>query len=275
MVEPMSLTGLLEYIEKRYDVHSDSPYRILIMEDSRAQARFYEKVLSKGHFEIRVVSDPTILLEALRGFEPETVLMDMQMPTCTGIELTRIIRQMPPFSHLPIIFLSAEENARKQNQALLAGGTAFIVKPVDKEQLMFMAELYTKRHRELNPQIGINPDTGLVYSTEFKQNIAVEAARMSRNGNHSAMAIIQLDQVADLIKSANYSLINVAIQQLSLLLKKRLRKTDIMGHLDSGQLGVILTSGKKSDWLLIFEEIRVHFCRTSISPSTSGQTNEC
>ena len=259
MVEPISLSGLLEIIERQYDIHAESPYRVLIMEDSKAQARYYEKVLSKGHFEIRMVNDPTVLLEALRGFDPETILMDMQMPTCSGIELTRIIRQIPRFAYLPIIFLSAEENIRKQNQALLSGGTSFIVKPVEKDQLMFMAELYTRRYRELNPQIGENPDTGLMYSIVFKQRISVEAARMSRGGHSLALGIIQIDQTSELIKGANFSAINVAIQQLSLILKKRLRKTDIIGHLETGQLGIILTTGKQSDWKSIVDEIRLQF----------------
>ena len=259
LVEPVSISGLLDLIERQYDIHADSPYRILVMEDSKAQARYYEKVLAKGHFDIRIVNNPEVLFEALRGFEPEVLLMDMQMPGCSGIELTRIIRQMPRYSYLPIIFLSAEESGTKQNQALLAGGTSFIVKPVQKEQLMFMATLYAKRFRGLNPQIGINPDTGLVFAPQFKQQISIEAARMTRNSGNAALAILQLDETENLVKTANFSLINVAIQQLALLLKKRLRKTDILGHLETGQLGIILTTGTKSDWKSIMDEIRLQF----------------
>jgi len=259
LVEPLSISGMLDLIERQYDIHADSPYRILVMEDSRAQARFYEKVLEKGHFDCRIVNNPSVLLEALRGFEPEIILMDMQMPGCSGIELTRVIRQMPRYAHLPIIFLSAEESAVKQNQALLSGGTAFIVKPVQKEQLMFMATLYAKRFRALNPQIGINPDTGFVFAPQFKQQISIEASRMTRNSGNAALAIIELDEAENLVKNANFSLINVAIQQLSLLLKKRLRKTDIIGHLETGQIGIILTTGTKKDWSNIMDEIRLQF----------------
>ncbi|MCW8877051.1 MAG: response regulator [Kangiellaceae bacterium] len=259
LVEPISISGLLDLIERQYDIHADSPYRILVMEDSKAQARYYEKVLAKGHFDIRIVNNPEVLFEALRGFEPEVLLMDMQMPGCSGIELTRIIRQMPRYAYLPIIFLSAEESGKKQNQALLAGGTSFIVKPAQKEQLMFMATLYAKRFRGLNPQIGINPDTGLVFAPQFKQQISIEAARMTRNSGNAALAILQLDEAENLVKGASFSLINVAIQQLALLLKKRLRKTDILGHLETGQLGIILTTGTKSDWKTIMDEIRLQF----------------
>ncbi len=263
LVEPVSLTALLELIERQYDVHAESPYRILVMEDSKAQAKYYEKVLVKGHFEIRVVNDPSVLLGALRGFDPEVVLIDMQMPNFSGIELTRIIRQMPRYAFLPIIFLSAEENEQKQNQALASGGTGFIVKPVQKSALMFNAELHASRYRSLYPQININPDTGLAFSRYFKQQVSIEAIRMSRSGGNAALAIIQFDQVDELIKEAKFSVINLATQQLSQILKQRLRKTDIIGHIETGQLGIILNSGHKQDWLNIMEEIKLQFSELS------------
>ncbi len=258
-VEPVSLSLIYNQIERVYDVQAEAPKRVLVMEDSKAQARYYQKVLSKGPFEIRVVNDPAVFLEALRGFDPETVLMDMQMPDSSGIELTQMIRQMHRYAHLPVIFLSAEENLRKQNQALMSGGTAFIVKPVQKEQLMFMANLFTQRYRDLNPQIEINPDTGLHYAPQFKQVIALESARMSRNPGSIALALICLDNAEELANSAHFSFINSAIQQLATLLKKRLRKTDVVGHVDSDKLGVILTSGKHPDWVNIMRSVQRQF----------------
>lgn len=259
IVEPVSISTIYQQIDRLYDLHADTPKRVLVMEDSKAQARYYEKVLNKGHFEVMVVSDPRVFLEALRSFDPETVLMDMQMPESSGVELTQMIRQMPRYSHLPIIFLSAEENMRKQNQALMSGGTAFIVKPVQKEQLMFMANLYTQRFRNLNPQIDVNPDTNLPYSAQFKQMIAIETARMSRNPSSIALAVVHLDELESLASGANYSFINSAILQLAQLLQKRLRKTDIIGHLDSGTLGVILTSGKEQDWIAIMKDVQLQY----------------
>lgn len=258
-VEPVSLTMIYDQIERVHDVQAEAPKRVLVMEDSKAQAKYYQKVLNKGPFEIRVVNDPSVFLEALRGFDPETVLMDMQMPDSSGIELTQMIRQMHRYAHLPVIFLSAEENLRKQNQALMSGGTAFIVKPVQKEQLMFMANLFTQRYRDLNPQIEINPDTGLHYAPQFKQLISLESARMSRNPGSIALALICLDNAEELADSAHFSFINSAVQQLATLLKKRLRKTDVIGHVDSNKLGVILTSGKHPDWINIMRSVQQHF----------------
>jgi len=259
IVKPVSISTIYEQIERLYHPQADSPRRVLVMEDSKAQARYYQKVLSKGHFETLVINDPNVLLEALRGFDPECILMDMQMPSSSGIELTQMIRQLPRYVHLPIIFLSAEESKAKQNQALMSGGTAFIVKPVQKEQLMFMANLYTQRFRELAPQIEVNPDTNLPYSDKFKQIIAIETARMSRTPSSIALAVIHLDDWEELAANAHFSFINSAIKQLALLLNQRLRKTDIIGHLDGGKVGVILTSGKKADWMTIMQKVQNQF----------------
>ncbi|MDQ7049881.1 MAG: response regulator [Enterobacterales bacterium] len=265
IITPVSVASLCEQIERLHDLHIDTHRRILVMEDSKAQARYYEKVLMKGPFDVLVVNDPDVLLEALRGFDPETVLMDMQMPGSSGVELTKMIRQMPRYAHLPIIFLSAEENMRKQNQALMSGGTAFIVKPVEKEQLMFMTELYTQRFRDLSPQIEVNPDTNLLYSPQFMQMIAVETARMTRSASTIALAIVHLDDSENFSSDANYSFLNNAIQHLAGLLRQRLRKTDIIGHLSRGRLAVILTSGQHPDWLEILKDVQQQFAKLPFS----------
>jgi len=265
IITPVTVASLCEQIERLHDLHIDTPRRILVMEDSKAQARYYEKVLMKGPFDVLVVNDPDVLLEALRGFDPETVLMDMQMPGSSGIELTKMIRQMPRYAHLPIIFLSAEENMRKQNQALISGGTAFIVKPVEKEQLMFMTNLYTQRFRDLSPQIEVNPDTNLLYSPQFMQMIAVETARMTRSASSIALAIVHLDDMESFASNANFSFLNNAIQHLAGLLRQRLRKTDIIGHLSRGRLAVILTSGQHPDWLEILKDVQQQFAKLPFS----------
>ncbi|MDH5433904.1 MAG: response regulator [Gammaproteobacteria bacterium] len=146
---PADAEKIIEQIEMQNCPQQES-YRVLVMDDSRAQAKFYEKALSSDDFEICLVNDPTTLLKEVELFEPEVIFMDMQMPKCSGVELTSVIRQIPKFMHLPIIFLSAEENLEKQQLALMAGGVAFLVKPPSKELLNFYAKLYSKRYRMLS-----------------------------------------------------------------------------------------------------------------------------
>jgi CheY-like chemotaxis protein len=75
-------------------------------------------------------------IQALRGPETEfdAVLMDMQMPVMDGLTAPRTIRRELGLTHLPIIVFSASVLQQERDQALAAGATGFLSKPVDIEQ---------------------------------------------------------------------------------------------------------------------------------------------
>lgn len=144
VLEPIVTQELLKQIKIQ---RNTKPYRVLVMDDSRSQSKYYEKALAKHNFEVHAINDPKLLLKTLESFQPEIVFMDMRMPDCSGIELALLVRQISNYNHLPIIFLSAEESETKKHQALLSGGTHFMVKPPEKEKLIFYTNLYAQGYR--------------------------------------------------------------------------------------------------------------------------------
>lgn len=74
--------------------------------------------------------------EAVRLFEelhPSLILMDIQMPEMNGLDATRIIRQMD--SEIPIIALTAFAFNSDRVEFMEAGGSDYVVKPIDPMQL--------------------------------------------------------------------------------------------------------------------------------------------
>ena len=102
---------LIEKIEQYSHSNIQDPYRILVVDDSKAQAKYIENILIKTGMIPRVETDPMQVLVALDKFQPEIIIMDMYMPGCTGMELARVIRQQDKFHSVPIIYLSAEDDA--------------------------------------------------------------------------------------------------------------------------------------------------------------------
>src|SRR3954469_6369921 len=73
-------------------------------------------------------------LEALPSFKPDCVVLDVQMPGMTGLELQqRLVR-----ARLPLIFITAHEEAGMRERAMAAGAIAFLCKPFNDELFMDM-----------------------------------------------------------------------------------------------------------------------------------------
>ena len=76
-------------------------------------------------------------VEKARAFEPDTILLDIQMPGMDGFEACRILKGDPATRHIPIIFLTAQNaDPASRIHGLEIGGDAFLAKPVEPGELM-------------------------------------------------------------------------------------------------------------------------------------------
>ncbi len=133
----LGLHALLAQIEPLLkDETGDTPYRVLIVDDDAAQAAFAEVVLRKAGMQTRTVVEPLATLDELERFQPDLILMDINMPGADGLELTALIREREAFVSTPIVFLSGDPDADRQYAALDAGGDDFIAKPVRPKHLI-------------------------------------------------------------------------------------------------------------------------------------------
>lgn len=123
--------------------------KVLIIEDDPTQADFAASILKKGGMLTETVTHPLDVMDALKKFIPDLILMDIYMPDANGLELTTIIRDDLRFIATPIIFLSGETDLDKQIDALVLGGDDFISKPIRPKYLIAIIKNRIKRTRDL------------------------------------------------------------------------------------------------------------------------------
>jgi EAL domain-containing protein (putative c-di-GMP-specific phosphodiesterase class I)/PleD family two-component response regulator len=146
--ETMTATNSPDFNAAPHPAHAvEAPYRVLIVEDDRAQALFAESVLNGAGIEAFVVSDPTDVLETMARVSPELVLMDLHMPGLSGTELTALIRLQEAFLHTPIVFLTGDPDPEKQFEVLECGADDFLQKPIRPRHLVAAVESRLKRAR--------------------------------------------------------------------------------------------------------------------------------
>jgi EAL domain-containing protein (putative c-di-GMP-specific phosphodiesterase class I)/PleD family two-component response regulator len=149
IVGAKTVDDIIKRLRSLLDPGAESPYRILIVEDDRSQALFAEGILRNTGMETLVVLDALEVMPALEQFQPDLLLMDLNMPGANGIELTSLIREQEAFVNTPIVFLSGESDEDRQFDAIDAGGDDFLSKPIRPRHLISAVQNRVRRHRAM------------------------------------------------------------------------------------------------------------------------------
>ncbi len=103
---------------------------MLVVDDDHDILELLKYNLEKENFQVKSIEDSAKAIDAVVDFNPELIILDIMMPHVNGIELCRLIRQLPGFKDTYIFFLTARSEFYYQQAAIETGGDDFIEKVV-------------------------------------------------------------------------------------------------------------------------------------------------
>ncbi len=104
---------------------------ILVVDDNEFNLALTCAVLKRAGYEVEAVRSGEAALAAIAERQPELVLMDVQLPGRDGLDLTRDLKAQPGTAAIPIVALTAHAMRGDDQQALAAGCSGYISKPID------------------------------------------------------------------------------------------------------------------------------------------------
>lgn len=111
-------------------------YTAMIIDDQATSRIILETIVSEIDDNIRVISFDSCLsaLQVIETNPPDIILADYKMPVLNGIEFTRRLRGIPQCTDIPIIIVTIFDDKSVLYEALGAGATEFLTKPVDQHE---------------------------------------------------------------------------------------------------------------------------------------------
>ena len=116
--------------------------RILIADDDDDNRIPLKLMLKMNRYDVLEARDGQEAIDRIRRDKPDLVLMDITLPILDGLEATRLIRREAEFQTLPIIFISGYENQETLDRVKACGGTGYISKPIEFDDLKQMIETH-------------------------------------------------------------------------------------------------------------------------------------
>lgn len=256
---PLDITQLENRLENILNLQLSEPYRVLIIDDDADLAARYSLVLRNSQMQVQTLSDPSQLYDVMRAFDPEMVLLDINMPDFTGIELAQMIRLNDEWLRVPIIYLSAETDINRQMDAMLKAGDDFITKPISDNALTAAVFSRVQRARSLSMALSRDSLTGLLKHADIKEQVALELERAQRSGKPTSVVMLDLDHFKQVNDQFGHAAGDNVIRALANLMRQRLRRIDSIGRYGGEEFVAVLPDCPAEQARIIFDEIRTRF----------------
>lgn len=112
-----------------------APKRILIVDDAPSARALVRYILGRSGYEIFEAEDGEEALECAKRFQPDLVILDLEMPKLDGCSVASRLRSMPSFEGTPILALSAGVALIEPAQLTQAGFSSCLAKPISPPTL--------------------------------------------------------------------------------------------------------------------------------------------
>jgi two-component system, cell cycle response regulator DivK len=106
------------------------PRKIMIVEDNELNLKLFTDLLRAHQFIVEGVKDGRLALEQARMFAPDMVIMDIQLPHVSGLDLIEAMQKDDGLAAIPVLAVTAYAGKGDEERIMAAGARGYLSKPV-------------------------------------------------------------------------------------------------------------------------------------------------
>jgi two-component system, NtrC family, sensor kinase len=172
-----------------------SPARILVVDDHPDNLDLLEVVLERQHYNVFRAVSGTEALNCVELVSPDLILLDIMMPDMDGYEVCEHLKKNPETQNIPVLFISALNDARDKVRAFQVGGMDYITKPFQIKEVLARVAHHLMIRR-------------------LQQDLAVQNAQLQAEIEARKQVEIELTQKRDRLEQALQDLNRAQVQMI-------------------------------------------------------------
>ena len=132
--QPVTPSQAIAFCQKVLE-RSSQGKRVMIVDDDVELLRVLPPLLQPWGFKLTTLEDPRQFWDVLQVVDPNLLVLDIEMPYLSGIELCKVLRTHPYWRKLPVLFLTVHTDVALRERVFAVGADDFVNKPVVGKQL--------------------------------------------------------------------------------------------------------------------------------------------
>lgn len=118
---------------------------ILIVEDNELNMKLFNDLLESKGYEIIQTANGLNAVELAREHKPDLILMDIQLPEVSGLEVTKWLKADDELAHIPVIAVTAFAMKGDEEKILEGGCEAYISKPISVAKFLTTIQSFVEK----------------------------------------------------------------------------------------------------------------------------------
>lgn len=126
-------------------------HKVLVIDDEPMSRALLRLTLQEKNFEVIEANNGLAALTMIGQQHPDLIIVDVMMPSLSGLDLCRIVRQNSKFESIPIVIVSAKAQLEAIQAGMLAGATHYLTKPISRKELVRVVDALLDEKRPFFP----------------------------------------------------------------------------------------------------------------------------
>lgn len=245
LAKPVTATQIWDLASQILQQSRRQIVNLLVVDDDPIFLETLPPMLSPWGMRITGLDNPLRFWEVLNSVSPNLLILDVEMPHISGIELCQAVRSDPNWQELPILFLTAHKNVEIIQQVFAAGADDYLVKPVVAVELLTRITNRLERNRLLQTLSTKDPQTGVLNQIKSSRDLENLLKQAEVNKYPVCLAIFSVSQLREINIQYGHNVGNQVLQQWGQLFQSAFFGDEILGYWGNGEFVVGMPSLSK------------------------------
>ncbi|ACC83377.1 response regulator [Nostoc punctiforme] len=257
LLKPVAASQVWETASQILQFTRSLKVNVLVVDDDPLILAALGPMLEPWGMRITGLDDPLRFWEVLQSTAPDLLILDVEMPHISGIELCQAVRTDPQWQELPIVFLTAHREMETVQQVFAAGGDDYVVKPVVGAELLARITHRLERSRLLQSLSTKDPLTGLANQFQSSRDLQRLIAQAEKNQRSLCLVILHISDLRQINIQYGHEAGNQVLQRWSRLFQSAFCSGEILGYWGNGEFVVGISGFTETEVTVDTEQLVV------------------